>query len=582
MNCRTHCCKTFLFVFVLLALAILATPAFAQNTCLQNEYNLSQGLTATGTIGSSKVNCTANDVRIAQVTNIRDPLTGQTLSTCIEGSTFNFLADFEILTTSSQARENIGLYIATNSTTQALTGACVDNVIAPPHTSAGAACTPGTLGCFGSDNYHSTDPAPDNCGDTSSNDNSATFGAGAEKVTLEIDNFTCHAPAGQNNLVLPNCTSWQIPGGTIQCVTSPPTFPYPFNGPGNTPTAVPGTKSKCNCGIIQLPITPVTPTVIVQKACTTTQTPGPATFTQGPNTQSPTACNAGNGTTTETEPATYTVAVTNTTGTSAITVDQICDSAFGNIFTVSGFSGPACPAGTSSQTITTNGCGALSIPASGNTTATCSFTVSAQPELTTVTDTVSVMGHADINTTKTFGPSTSNSVSVTSTEVPTTATVTKGFVGTEAGCATVRYSVDVHNTSALDETAAVSALNDTPYGDITKCTNANCANNSGANGTVQILGTTCGVASNAVGLGTLSGSAGAGVLPVTLATGNGANSHYQCQFDGQFCSALDNNSCISNTDSVSATLAGDEGEAVTQTKNSLTVKECFQATVTSQ
>ena len=321
----------------------------------------------------------------------------------------------------------------------------------------------------------------------------------------------------------------------------------------------------------------MTPTVIVQKACTTAQTPGPATFTQTPTvTQTPTSCNVGNGTTTESGTATYTVAITNTTGTSAITVDQICDSAFGNVFTAVGFGGPACPAGTSSQTITSNGCGALDIPASGNTTATCSFTVSAQDELKTVMDTVSVVGHADINTSKTFGPSTSNSVSVTSTEVPSTATVTKGFVGTEAGCATVRYSVVVANTSALDESEALSKLNDSPFGDLTACTNTGCANNTGANGSFQVLGTTCGVAN---GIGTLTGTTGAGALPTSIAAGGS----YSCQFDGQFCGALDNNSCISNTDTSSATLKGDEASdvAFTQGGNHLTVQECFTSHVSS-
>src|SRR5216684_2305350 len=117
MSYRT-CCKKFSFIFALLAMAILAAPAFAQ-TCLQNEYNL---------VNKQKLNCTANDVRIAEVTNIRDPLTGLTKSSCIGGELFSFIADFKILTTSSQARENIGLYIATNSQTQALTGSCVDNI----------------------------------------------------------------------------------------------------------------------------------------------------------------------------------------------------------------------------------------------------------------------------------------------------------------------------------------------------------------------------------------------------------------------------------------------------------------------
>jgi hypothetical protein len=58
---------------------------------------------------------------------------------------------------------------------------------------------------------------------------------------------------------------------------------------------------------------------------------------------------------------------------------------------------------------------------------------------------------------------------------------------------------------------------------------------------------------------------------------------YQCLFDAQFCSGLDANGCISKTDSVTATLAGDEKEAVTVTQNTVTVKECLTPpTVTSQ
>src|ERR1700746_2072757 len=100
MNCRTNCSKT--FVFVLLAMAILAVPAFAANTCIQNEYILSQGVSATGTTGSTKLNCTANDVSIAGINNITD-LQGNPLTTCFQGSTFSFIADFEIKTTSSQS-----------------------------------------------------------------------------------------------------------------------------------------------------------------------------------------------------------------------------------------------------------------------------------------------------------------------------------------------------------------------------------------------------------------------------------------------------------------------------------------------
>jgi hypothetical protein len=542
----------FLIVFrcfgavALLAFAAGLTPA---QTCLQQEYNEVQ---------RQKLNCTANDVRIAKVTNIRDPKTGNTLSTCFQGTTFSFIADFEILTTSSQARENIGLYIQTDPTKpDALFGSCVDNIISPPHQCAGVSGGP-VIQC-GSDNYHETDPAPDNCGDTSSGDLSPTFGAGAEKVTLQIDNFLCQAPAGSSTLVLPNCTSWQIPGGTIQCVSPSPSFPYPFNGPGGTPTAIPGSPSKCNCSIISIPITPVTVAPIVQKACNTATTSATPVFTQNPNTASPTSCDAG----AEGSTVTYTVAITNTSNVSGnnVVVDQICDDQYGNIFTASGFT-PACPAG-SVGSATNVSCPPT--PIAPGSTGTCTFTA-VQGEIKTVTDTVSASGHSSVNPSSVFTKTQSNTVTVTSTDAPSTATVTKSLVGTTAGCATVRYGVAVHNSSGADEALTLSALSDSAYGDLTKL---------GSGATLTVLGTTCGVAN---GLGTLSGNAGAGALPTTLSVGG---SDYNCQFDAQFCSALDNNSCISHSNKVSATLTGDESETVTQTGNTLTVKECLQSSATS-
>jgi hypothetical protein len=555
MSCRTNCCKTFLFVFVLLAMAILAAPAFAQTataqTCIQNEYNLSQGVSATGTTGSTKVNCTANDVSIAQVKNITDPVTGNPITTCFQGSTFNFVADFEVKTTSSQARENIGLYIATNSQTQALTGSCDDAIITAKESA----------------QYHETDPLPDNCGDTQSSDSSPAFGAGTEDVKLEIDGFLCQAPAGSSTLVLPNCTSWQIPGGTIQCVSTDGS--YPFNGPNGTPTAVPGTKSKCNCGLISLPITPVTATAIVQKACTTTKTPGPANFAQNPTSQSPTLCDAGP----EGSTVTYTVSVTNTSTAGGVVIDQVCDSAYGSIYDDGTFS--ACKAGTSGITALNGNCpmGPLAAAGQAGATGTCTFSAKVGENLAGLNDIVTVAGHSSVNTTSQFTQG-SNQVTVTSTDAPSAATVTKQFIATEAGCATARYEVDVKNTSSPDETLTLSALNDSPYGDLTKCTNALCANNSGGNGTFQILGTNCGLAT---AVGTLLSNPGVGGGAFGTIT---PTSTYTCQFDGQFCSAL-TSGCITNKDTVTATLAGDESEAVdtTGSKNSVNLQECFNATV---
>jgi hypothetical protein len=563
MSCRTNCCKTLVLVTALLAMAIMATPAFAQN-CIQNEYNLQQGVSATGTTGSTKLNCTANDVRIAKVQNVRDPVTGNPITTCVAGNTFSFLADFEILTTSSQARENIGLYISTSSQTQALTGSCTDHIISAQHP-----CTTNTSLSCGSDNYHETDAAPDNCGDTSSGDFSGTFGAGAEKVTLEIDNFLCQAPAGSNQVQLPNCTSWQIPGGTIQCV-SPSPDTYPFNGPGATPTAVPGTKSKCNCGIIPLGVTVQSPTVTVGKTCNTNDNTGTPDFTVSPPT--PNACTISP----EGGQVVYTVNVVNTSNFGNIVIDQVCDTAYGTVYrsaTPVPANLAACAAG--SQTgvsITSTTCNSTTL---GNisTSGQCTFTVT-QAENITVDNVASVSGHGASN--GTFGPSSSNQVEVISGENPSTATVTKSVVATEAACATERFAVDVHNTSSADETLTLSALNDSAFGNLTQCTNTNCANNSGANASHQILGTNCGLAA---GIGTLANvqNAGGGAFS-TLAP----DAHYTCEFDGQFCSAL-SNGCISDTDQVTPTLAGDENEAVSTTHStSLTVKECLTQTVTTQ
>jgi hypothetical protein len=550
MNCRTSCCRKFGLVFVLLALAILAVPAFAQN-CLQNEYNLEAGLSATSTAQSNALNCTANDVRVAKVVNIRDPLTGKTLSTCFQGTHFNFLADFEVVTSSTSSRSNIGLYFATNSTTQALTGSCVDNIIQPAHP-----CPDNTSITCGSDNYKELDTSTptDNCGDTTSQDNSPVFGIAAQGVTVEVDDFLCQAPAGSSTLVLPNCTSWQIPGGTILCVSPAPDFPYER-------AATPGTKSKCNCSIISLPITPITVTASITKSCTTsisTQTSPPLTL-----------CDEG---AEGLDPATYSVTITPTVSVGDSIVDQICDTAYGTVVDDNLLNSsnqrvfPPCPAGSTGLSITGTGCVAGSdIPNGGSYT--CTFTAPAIGELTSVTDQASASLHSKDNTSSTVTTAESNSVKVFSEDAPSSATVTKGFVGTEAACATVRYSVEVDNTSSFDETETLSVLNDSTYGDITKL---------GSGSPPIVLGTTCGVSA---GLGTLSGSTGAGAFPATIATGG----KYTCQFDGQFCSALDPNSCLSETDSVTGTLKGDEStdSTFTQKANTLTVQECLKATVTS-
>lgn len=535
MSFRTSCCKL-LFVVVLLAMAFLAAPAFAQN-CLQDVYTATSGQTA---------GCTAGDVRIAAVTGVQ--VIGGVGNKCLAGQQFSFIADFEILTTSKSSRSNIGLYFGTGTGANqngALSGTCTDAIISPQHPCPSDA----SLMC-GTAQYAELDPAPDNCGDTSSTDSSPAFGAGTEDVKIEIDNVTC--PLSGNSLSLPECSSWQVPGKQLLCESPSPSFPFSTN-------AVPGSPSKCTCGVLSIPVQPITPSVTVAKSCNTALSQGTGL----------TSCDAGP----EGSTVTYHVAVTNTTPASegGVIVDQICDSAYGTVFTDGKF--PACPAG-STGTITSTNCSALDI--ANGATGTCDFTA-LQGENATVTDQLTVKGTSDLVSTP-FPPKMSNNVTVTSSDAPSSAKITKGLVTTTNACATVRYSVDVHNSSGADEAETLSKLVDSAYGNIIPSTAA------------DIIATTC-------------------VVPQTLAPGG----DYTCTFDAQFCGATGpveefgtgtcntvsgfcsagqpntkscskNSDCdlicplgISHTNTVSSgTITSDEAAAtVTETDHGLTVNECL-------
>jgi hypothetical protein len=524
-----------LFSVALLAVAITAVPASAQ-TCLQDEYN---------TVQKQKLNCSANDVRVAQVSNITD-LSGNPLTTCVEGTLFSFIANFEVVTTANATnaggRDNIGLYFQTDDTKpNALFGTCVDNIISPAHPCAGGTGTCGVTDPTFYKEFDTSTPT-DNCGDTSSGVNPDI------QVRIVVTDFLCQPPAGSTTgtLVLPNCTSWQTPGSSNLCVSNPSSYPYPV-----PPAAIPGSPSKCNCSTIPLNITVITPTISVAKSCNTTLTIGTGK----------TSCDAGEDGST----VTYHVAVTNTS-TSGITVDQICDTAYGTIFQAATFTGTACAHGTVANAPATTTCTALDI--AGGASKTCDFTAfqgATAVGTVTVTNSVSVSGHSDVLASKTFGPTTSLSVTVVSHETASSATVTKGTVRNTRACINVRYSVDVANTSTPEENLTLSGLNDDHFGDITSSTNA------------SILGSTCGVATS---FGTLAGSTAGGAFPATLSVG----ADYQCNFDAQICSDLAaGTTCFSHLNKVTATLSDDdtEGITVTQTGNTLTAQECITLTPSS-
>lgn len=592
MSCCTSCCKTLLLVITLLAMAALALPAFGQagvttQNCIQNEWNLAQGHSLTCTSSSCTLGCTANDVSIAKVVNVRNTA-GTSIATCQQGNTFNFIADFEIKTTSKSSRSNIGLYIAETGTTVAdalsVNNTCADNIIPPPTgfvntNTTGKTPTIGANGHFlcagsstvlcGTDYYDELDQATtspaDNCGDSSSTDLGG-FGTGTQDVTLEINGFQCPVPctspgvpAGCANLptctapgtcssgtctagkigntcaansdcdltgpcaVLPNCTSWQVPGQTTLCVSAPGAQGYPYNNNG-VPEAVPGTSSKCNCGVITLPVIVQKPSATVSKACTTTSSPGLNT-----------SCDSG---TEGVEEVTYTVTITNTSNFGSLTLTQVTDSVYGTILGTGTFTGDG-----------NEGCTSTTIAA--NSSVTCTFTAHKYGDpgtgigQATVTDSASAAGTSGGGN---WGPTTSNTVTVTPDQAPGAATVTKGLGSPQltAGCATANFTVDVKNTSnqtatvagtctsgtcttgvvgkscsvnadctatvTLDETESLTGLSDSAFGNITS-----------VQGSVN--STTCGVA---------TGSGGPGTLPASLSPG----ADYSCGFNASFCGTL--------------------------------------------
>jgi hypothetical protein len=516
------------FLIAALALSLHATLASAKN-CLKDEYGKS-------------VTCTANDVSVAQAVNPRG-LDGSPIISCEAGSTFSFIADFKIVTTAT-ARENVGLYFATAGQASALTGTCTDNIISPLHDPGQSGivnclttASPNSIQCLGSALYHEFDTSltGDNCGDTTSADGANQF------VTVEVDSVKCQSLAGSNQLALPNCTSWQQPGGAILCHSDPGSgWPY-------VTMAVPGSPSKCNCdNTFTVPITVLKGGIGVSKTF-------PA---NGTNALTLSGTDGG--------PVNYQVVVTNTSASGSVTVDQICDDKYGNIATASGVT-PACPAGSIGNASNIS-CNLPATLASPNATVTCTFTGNVPENTTSLQDTVTANG-VDAG----GNPLTNTaSATVTTGDAAPQAQVIKSMDGS-AECMIVRYKVEVDNKSGstTDETEKLSGLNDSHYGDVTKLQG-------------NVLGTTCGVAAGSYGLGTMqSGQSGAlissaAALPYTIPVG----ASYICEFDGKFCGALSSaGSCTTGLevpDTVTAALVGDENESVSGTgSNQLTVDTCF-------
>ncbi|HKO20836.1 MAG TPA: hypothetical protein VJU82_18325, partial [Acidobacteriaceae bacterium] len=434
-------------MFAGLLLSGVPQTAFAQS-CVQDLYG-------------KNLQCTANDVRIAAALSpVVDPKTGAAILSCNAGDRFSFVATFKVVTTAT-ARENIGMYFAKDGQASALTGgaagpnqlSCADNVITPIHDDPlfPTNTNPGAPR-LGTSQYEELDTSTpkDTCGDISTSDNN-------QLINVYVENALCKAGAN-GQVALPNCTSWQQPGGTNLCsYTAPPAEGYPFGTNG----ALPGSPSKCNCdNTFTIPVTVQQPGLTVAKTCTV-----------GSKATSNTACafDGTSGTNLEGGTVTYGLSVTNTSNIGDVIVDEVCDSAYGGLYSSSGTFSHC----TKSTTVSSNTCGTMSTPWTiDGTPSTCGFAATVG-ELANVSDIITVYGHG-ASAPNTAVTQASNSISVTSGENPSTATITAGVTSPTANttfCTDVTYNVGASNTSTTDESpVTLTSLTESAasLGDLTK------------------------------------------------------------------------------------------------------------------
>jgi hypothetical protein len=380
----------------LLVGAQLASAATANN-CVQDLF------------GRQKLQCTANDVSIAEVTNISISSGGQCTGTppnqtctCNSPGNVTFTADFKVVLT-AQERFDIGFFIGTDGDPNgdgALTGQCQAFVITQAEEE-DANGNPFPSNFVNSDG--------DSCGNID-----ATHNPQFLQLTVTT---ACVGDPVTGKLKLPTCTTWQQPGADTVC---------------SGPPSLPGSPSKCNCNPgFTVNILVEHPTISV------TKTPTPTHITEGTPTD-----------------VTYAVQVTNDGSSASVSITSLTDNLYGNITTT----------GHNGITSTTCGPTPITIPPDGQSgnPYSCSFTVTGVEGEAgqSITDTVCASG-TDANG-GTVGPTCGTAI-VTVDDVKPTATLIKTVQS--ANCAQVQYQVQVVNTDTVD-VLTLNALCDDTFGDI--------------------------------------------------------------------------------------------------------------------
>ncbi len=391
-------------VLTLVGGGVLFGPeAASAQTCIQDVWQ------AHG--NSQSLTCTANDVTLAEATNIDivtggscDAVTG--LCSCFAGQTVTFTADFRMDLTAN-TRYDVGFYLATDGDLNndgALTGQCAASASLVSNTPAG--------------NFINLDAAPDVCGEIA-----GPLGTAHNPLFVSAQiSAQCPLTPGQQ-LRLPFATTWRQPGSNEVC-----------RGIGNGTTTndvYPGSPSKCNTGTLVLDITSISTTLEVTKEALTPSVPE----TGGD--------------------ATYSVVVKNTS-TVDVTLTSLTDDPFGDI--------PSLPGSTCVPDGVAATCevGGVIAP---NATCSCTFTALVPPGDfggPAFPDTVTACAN---NVTNSNAVCDTDDAEVPYTDLSSAPTLTKTASASQCQVDTT-YDVVVNNTNTL-ETLTLNTLTDVPYGNIT-------------------------------------------------------------------------------------------------------------------
>jgi len=391
-------------IFIAATLLLMPGSAFAA-ACIQDNYQASDPKLANKTLG-----CTANDIQVAEVTEII-PLSGIYQEGdklyCFTGSPIQFNANFEVVLT-AQDRYDIGLYLSSDGS-DALTGECNSTVITEGNNTSG--------------NYINEDPLPDACGDIT-----GPIGSfyNPQKVNLTVD-AVCQ---GNGSVQIPNCSSWRQPGANEVCT--------------GIEDAVPGTSSKCECGLITVPIEIEEPTIGIVKSA------------------SPTALDEPGG------DVEYTVVINNPAVSTQVELTSLVDDQNWDGNSEPGDAGFTADFTYNPLVVCTSNilepCGPDANNCAAGSETSCTFTLPVTGDAgDNIRDLACIYGTA-VNSGTPLDPA-CDDATVAINDVGPEAVVSKGALQA-AVCADISYQVGVENLSTA-EAVTVDSLNDSAFGDVT-------------------------------------------------------------------------------------------------------------------